>query len=171
MNKSVLSDVRLYIVRVVVHEDREWLDAINSVGSGKLDGYKVCEVGGKYPPHGGGTRSKDLVLVNFPNGGDWREACMLAIHRGWMATLPRDVFAVAKQHPNLPFQLGLTKIAVVATTKCLLEVDLEKPTWERRDLQPFACCAHLGSTEVDSSARLLELCNFGCPTDWYAFCR
>jgi hypothetical protein len=113
---------RLYTARVKVTLDRSWQEAVNAAGPNTPDNYNVRKVGDLYLPTGKGEVEEDLILLNYPEGdGSWDKALTWAGILRLKPTVPREVFAVGEQHPELHRTLGVNPMYVVATTKCTFD--------------------------------------------------
>ena len=113
---------RIHILRRVrIKRDCEWQEAVNTAGLNTPEHYNVRKVGSLYLPNGMGEVEKDLVMLNYPQGGSWDKALAWGQAAKLKKTVPREVFAVGGQFPTLYNNLGTDQMYTVATTECLFE--------------------------------------------------
>lgn len=146
---------RIHIVRVKVKLDRPWQEAVNAAGPNTPDNYNVRKVGDQYPPTGIEEVEEDLVMINYPKGDGYDKALAWAQTQGLEHTVPREVFAIGEQHPNLHTELGLNPMYAVATTECSFGGG-------RR-----ACCVWW--VVSDRKAHLVWVGYFGSSGGWFVF--
>lgn len=123
--KVVMStqDPRIHIVRVKVKLDRPWQEAVNAAGPNTPNNYNVRKVGDLYLPTGTDEVEEELIMVNYPKGDGYDKALAWAKTQGLENTVPREVFAIGEQHPNLHIELGVNPMYAVSTTECSFEGD------------------------------------------------
>ena len=117
------SGTRIYVVHIKYQQNRSWQEAINVAGPNTPSDHNVRKVEGFYPATGIETIEEDLILLNYPSGdGNWDKALSWAQGAKLKNTVPREVFAVGEQHPNLHRTFGQNPtMYVVATTDCTFE--------------------------------------------------
>ena len=129
---------------------------MDEAGPNTPDNYNVRTVADLYPPTGTEEIEEDLIMINYPRGdGNWDKALAWAQGAGLKNTVPREVFAIGKQHPKLHEQLGVNPMYAVATTECAFGGD-------RR-----ACCVWWNDAERE--ARLYWLSLFDDAFDGFVF--
>lgn len=147
---------RIHILRVTVKLDEQWQEAVNAAGPNTPSDYNVRKVGGLYVPTGTGEEEQKHILLNYPNGdGSWDIALSWAESKGLKKTVPREVFAIGKQHPGLHRALGVNPMYMVATTECTFG-------GRRR-----ACCVWW--SDSGREADLPWVRDFGLACDWFSF--
>lgn len=147
---------RIHILRVKVKLDQPWQEAVNAAGPDTPSHYNVRKVGDLYVPTGFGEEEQEHVLLNFPAGdGSWDKALMWAETKGLKRTVPREVFAIGKQYPELHRTLGINSLYIVSTKECTFEGD-------RR-----ACCVWW--SDAGREACLFWVSDFGGAGAWFAF--
>lgn len=109
---------RIHAVRVKVKLDRPWQEAVNAGGPNTPSDYNVRKVGDQYPPTRTEEVEEELVMINYPKGDGYDKAVAWAKTQGLENTVPREVFAIGEQHPNLHIELGQDPMYAVATTEC-----------------------------------------------------
>jgi len=149
---------RIHTLTVKVRQDREWQDAIDAAGPDTSSTYNVRKVGDLYPAVGKGTRTEELVLLNYPRGdGSWEKAQAWAAEMRLHRTDPRTAFAIGEQHPNFHREVGINPIYVVETTGCSFAGFRQACRVRWRGARRWAC---LNGVADDGNAR-----------DWFAFRR
>ncbi len=147
---------RIHIVSVKVKLDRPWQEAVNAAGPNTPDNYDVRKVGDLYAPTGTEEIQEDLIMLNYPKGdGNWDKALAWAQTQGLKNTVPREVFAIGEQHPNLHTHLGVNPMYAVATTECTFG--------GRRQ----ACYVWWDDSKRGASLRWVS--DFGVSGDWFVF--
>lgn len=112
---------RLHTVRIRLKPDREWQEAVNAGGPNTPSDYNVRKVGDQYPPTRTEEVEEELVMINYPKGDGYDKAVAWAKTQGLENTVPREVFVIGEQHPNLHIELGQDPMYAVATTECSFE--------------------------------------------------
>lgn len=145
---------RLHTVRICFKPDRKWIEAIDAAGPNTPKEYNIWRVGEQYPISGTKEIEEDLILLNFPQKG-FCSACVWAESNRLEVTVPREVFAIGEQHPNLHNEIKQDPICVVATRKCIFEGN------------DNACYVWWRGSE--RRANLLWTGNFESTGSWFAF--
>ena len=147
---------RIYIVCIKFKQDRVWSKAVKAGGPDTPDDSNVWKVGDLYQPTGTKEIKEDVLLISYPLvGGNWRRALEWARGLGLKNTVPRKVFAIGEEHPNLNDRLGINQIRVVDTTFSPDDNrDVCYVWWHGRKRQ----------------VGLLQVGDFYGTTDWFAFC-
>ena len=174
---------RIHTLSVQVKLDRPWEEAVFSAGTniGSRDNPRkwqipsVWKVGDLYLPTGTGEVCEELILFNYTpdngswlrqlffgrkptSGGTWFTALAWAASLGLKRTVPREVFAVAEQHPTLPQTLGVDSMTALATTECTFND------------QRQACGVWWGGP-LSTGALLTPISSAIHPRVWFAFKR
>lgn len=110
---------RVHLLQVRVRLDEPWQEAVNAAGPDTPADYNVRKVGDLYVPTGTGEDEQEYILLNYPAGNDnWDKALAWGAASGLKKTVPREVFAIGRQYPELHRTLGLNPMYVAATTDC-----------------------------------------------------
>ncbi len=148
---------RIHTIRVRFNKGRKWSEALNAAGPNTPLDYNVRKVGDQYPPGEGVEEEEEIILLNFPRGGNWSKAIAWAEQFGLERTDPREVFAIGEHYPTLHRELGLDPMYVVATKECFF-VGVR-----------LACRVWWGDSGRGARLCWLEVC--GRSGDWFAFRR
>jgi len=155
----------LHIVSIRFKPDRKWREAIKAGGPYTPSHYNVRKqkVEDQYPPTGTEEIEEDLILLNFPsaggydfpNSGGYDKANAWAASNKLQMTDPREVFAIAEQHPRLNKRLEQNPICVVATKEYTLEG------------HRVACCVWWSDSKRGADLRCVS--GFDNSFSWIAF--
>ncbi len=153
---------RIRVIRARVNQGRDWKEAVDAVGPDTMSIDEIYKPADLYPPTSQEETEKDYILLSLPDRRDgYHKALTWAQIVGLKPTVPREVFAIGEQYPNLDQTFGENPLTVVATTDkapegfcqaCLVWWDCLRGRRERG-------ANFLSVNRVDDSS---------C---WYAFCK
>ena len=116
----------IYPLTVQVRYDQDWQKALTHAGpltspcrsssAKKWEGY-VRDIGNLWPPTPTSVKKVELILIsNYTGNGDWSTACLWAHQFGLKKTVPREVFAIGENHPDLDEIILVDKLEIYAAT-------------------------------------------------------
>ncbi|MDO8564857.1 MAG: hypothetical protein Q7R88_02585 [bacterium] len=151
---------RIHILRVNVLLDQPWHEALETLLPYN-GGERILNVGNCFVPTGAGEEEQEHILLNHPAGKynagyHWELAQNWAVEEGFTRTVPREVFAIGRQYPELHKELGLNSMRVVATT-------------DRNIGGEQACFVRWYCGKREAGVALVH--QFSVRSDWFAFRR
>lgn len=150
---------RVYLIpKLVVDYTKSHNESAMAGGPDTPSNYNVLKFGDKYPSIENKVMEEAIVLFNWPKGGgSYQKAIEWGLSNGLQRTVPREVFAVGKQLPNLNYELGQNPMYVVETTGCTF------------DGGSYACCVWWRDATRLSSLHWQSFFDDGFV--WFAFCK
>lgn len=155
---------RVTFHHVRIKQDLPWIEALEKSGPDTPDYFDIRkpEIAKQYKPEKGEVIKSITLLNSFFNCG-WSEILVVAGSYKLERTLPREVFALAAQYPDLYTQLsgaGLLvlkddPIRVVATTEC--------------DFQGLTCACEVWWNGKERGADMQWIGDYKRPSHWLAF--
>ncbi|MDE1925408.1 MAG: hypothetical protein KGH79_04520 [Patescibacteria group bacterium] len=152
------SDLKPYVLRVRVRQNLPWEEAVLAAGPDTPEYFDVLKVGGQYPA-GSGEVVKDILLISDCR---WYEIPVIAKTLSLERALPRDIFALAKSHPQLPVELEADLLAleknpilIVATTEC--------------EFEGITCACEVRWNTDGRRVDMGWIGDYGGPNHWFAF--
>lgn len=122
MGLTVPTGARICVLRAKVEHGREWQEAVNATGPDTPSTRDIRKMGDLYPPISTEKVEEDLILLNYPSCvRDMEKALTWCNEKKLERTVPREVFAVGEQYPNLHEHIVPNPISIVATTECSLK--------------------------------------------------
>lgn len=152
-----LPEVTICTVRVELNHSLSWDNLVkDSCPNTDERQSSVSKVKHLYPSLDSRITKDELILLNFPEEGDWGQAFHWAEKLRLVETNPRWVFALGKSRPNLERDLGQSRLYVVATEGCFYEG------------KPLACSVWWdGDSKREAGTNYTS---FYChPQAWFAF--
>lgn len=144
------------IPKLKVDGSRFWKDAVMAGGPQTGSGYNVLNVADKYQSSENKITDEVIILFNWINGGgSYQQAIEWGLVNNLEKTVPREVFAVGENFPNLNYELGPNPMYVVETTGCSFGSDT------------IACCVWWRGALRESDLRWQGI--FGDGSGWFAF--
>ena len=168
---------RIHRVRVTVDPGRKWIQAIKAAGPDtpkqwlKTD---IGQAGEQFPPHlEPKPAEREFILVNFGRAVSGQAALDWGMMNCKRNALPREIFAIAQNHPNLNQELKTNgAMALLSLEVCKMGADVFSPVEgelflaKRRVVE--CVCAVAWTEKRKRYCKLAELNEF---TDicWFAF--
>jgi len=158
--------VRIHTVHISFEPDRDWQDAVNTVGPDTPRGYGIWTVGYRYPPTGTGIIKRNIILLNFADDdGDWDRALACAQSMQLKGTIPREVLAIGEQCPNLHMELNQVPLYVFSMSTCVYTIHA----------LPHACCVYWDTSKREARLHRIRpgdlIRSEVCRRAWFAFHR